>query len=717
MNGPNKESGDEFSVRDQFAGRQEGPKTDVLSAALPSADMNGSRERGAVQAPLRRPVTADNMLKHIDWAALGRGVLRRVWLIVLIAAATTSLGLLGAVKAGRVKYDARASLLYRTDRQKQTLASSGSAFAIKGLARGTALSLLRRTSNMEAVRTNLHLKMTADELRWRIQVKSDKSSEIILLTVDNMPTADSAVKVANESVRVALEDNRDFYRSQAIQSAERFQQQASLARKELDVLNSQLTSFQATNRMLEVAADTAAFLDSVAVVSERLSAARIAYDSQLLRIENYRKIIKDLPDEVLRESLEDNPLKRRISNTEVALMEARTKYGPANPRVQILEDEIKEMRRTMAEKTFDENRERVYEPNPAKKQFEQELLRLNAERSVLEEAVKHVSAEMADVERKFAYLPQKQIELAGFIQRRAATEELCRALEKSMGEAKLAADLDLADFELLESSRTGTATHSKLASLLPVLGLLLGLIGGTIVCVAVAWLDPRLRTAAQIELAYSAPCLGVVAATDTAALGDAFLPISRSVYQRWTQRSATDGAGLLAVLSAQKGEGKSTLAFQLAKYWAGLGVKTAYLDFDSEPSTVMNVPSSVRGIEDYLSGRAAWENVQFIQDNVACFKLLADAGNLPERLHGKAMVRLLETLRANYGCVVIDTPAFLENRSAEMLALLVERTVWIIDASRTLRTTVNIAFDELDRSGIRPMGIILNFAEQTRIAR
>lgn len=711
MSNTKDDTGHEFSVRDPLAGGDAASPTPVISEDVPSSGVRGPVERGSLLPPLRRPLTAENMLKLVDWDKLGRGVMRRLWLIGLVTAVAVTLGLVGAVRAGRPKYDARASLLYRTDRQKQTLAASGSAVAIKGLARSTALSLLRRTSNLEAVRTNLNINMSVNDLRWRIQTKSERNSEIVILTVDEMPTADSAVNVVNELVRVALAGNRDLYRSQAIAAVEQFQRQALQARKELNVVSDQLTAFQATNRLLEAAADTAAFLDSVAVVSERLSAAKIAHDAQRVRIENYRKIIAGLPAEVVKDSFEDNPLKRRISNTEVALMEARTRYGPDNPRVKTLEDEIREMRRTLGDKTFDETRERVYEPNPAKRQFEQELLKLEAELSVLAQTVSQVSAERAEVEKRFAHLPRQQMVLAGFLQRRAAADDLCRVLEKSASEAKVAAELDLGDFELMEPARAATVTRSKMAVVLPFLALIFGLLGGALLCVALECLDPKLRTSRQVELAYTAPCLGAVAVTEAAGLADAFLPVCRSIYQRWGQPSVAEGARVLAVLSAQHGEGKSTLAFQIARYWAGLDVKTAYLDFDVGPNPVLNVPATQRGMEEYLADRAGWESVLFIRHNVACFKLMADAGDLPERLHGKAMARLMETLRANYGCVVIDTPAFLESRNAEMLARLADGAVWVIDSSRTSRATVNLAFDELDSAGIRPFGLVLNCVE------
>lgn len=705
----------EFSVRDQFASRPDALAGGGAAAAGPAGNVPGPRVPPPGQPSLRRRLTPENLLQQIDWPRLGRALLSRAWLIGLVAAASTLLGLALALRSSRPKYEARTSLLYRTEHQSQTLTAAGSTFAIKGLSRTTALSLLRRTSNMESVRTKLQLPLTAEELRWRVETKSEKNSEIILLTVGNLPAADMAVKVANEAARVALADNREFYRTQAVHAAEQFQQQASLARQELETVSAQLITFQTAHRLLEAAADTKAFLDSIALVSERLSAARIADESQRVRIENYRRIIADLPDEVLREAFEDNPLKRRLSNTEVALMEARTRYGTDNPRVQSLEDEIKEMRRVLASKTFDENRERVYEPNPTKRLFQEELLKLGAEKLVLERTVQQVAAEMATVEKRYAYLPQQQLELAGFMQRRAAAGDMCHALEKSVSQARLAADLDLCDFELLETALTAASSRSRLALLLPMLALLVGLGGGTLFCLARELLDPRLTSSRQIELAYDIPCLGVVSLTEPAALKDAFLPVCREVYARVPQPPATpDGALLLAVLSAQPGEGKSTLAVQLARYWAALGVKTAYLDFDSAPNPALLVPPALRGLEDYLAERAAWENVFFMQDNVACFKCRADSGDLPERLHGKAMARLLDTLRSSYGCVVIDTPAFLEGRSAAMLAQTAGRSLWLTASPRTPRATVNQVFDELDHAGIRPLGFVLNYVAPTR---
>jgi capsular polysaccharide biosynthesis protein len=650
------------------------------------------------------------MMKLIDWAQLVRGLLRRSWLIILLVVAATAVGVLGSIKYGQVQYEARASLLYRTKNQKQVPSVSGSQLVIRELARNTAVSLLRRTANLETVLTNLNVSMRPEELGWRVGTQSEKQSEIILLRVEYLPSAKLAISMANELARVALEDNRNFYQSQARQFAEQSERLASEAAKTLEISRDQLTAFQTAHQMLEVAADTKAFLDSMGAISERLHLAKNAYDSQLVRIENYKKMISKLPEEVLSQAFEDNPIKRRIANTEVALMEARTKYGADNPRVLLMEDNLKEMRRTMNSKSYDETRERVYVANPVKREFETELLRLEAERQVLEQTVQQVEKQLAEVEKRYANLPKLQLDLAGFLQRHTSAQAQVLNFQTAAHEARMAVSLDMADFEILEPARSATAVRSKIARVLPVLFFVVALFGGIVLCLLLEFLDPRLKTTRQVEQAYTIPCLATIPIIRSVPLAEAFLPVCRALYQRLAVLAPKEGALSLSILSAGAGEGKSTLGFLLARYWAGLGVSTAYLDFDVAPNPLLHPPANLAGLDDYLAGQATWDVISFKQDNVVCFKRLEDVGDLPERLHGTAMRRLMDTLSAQYGCVIIDTPACGVDESAPLLARLTGYPIFVIKASDVPRATVNTALDDLERVGVRPLGIVLNFS-------
>ncbi len=714
-----------FSVRDQFAGKDGllhpvTPPRPLQPHAVGQHGQHGhsplpSRPpRNPSLPPIRVRVTMENIAKLMDWKKVLRGLLRRAWIIGIVTGGFLTLGIVAGVRSVGMRYDASISLLYRPDRQKQMLAAAGSSFMTKGLSRTTAVSMLCRSRNMEQVQATLHPPLTVSEMLFCIQAQSDKGSDIVRLVFTGASSGVAAVNVLNELGRVAMSDNATFYRSQAEQIADAFHKQASAAQKDLDRLTEALATYQAANHLIEPSADAQAFLTTVATTAEKLSAARIACESQATRIESYRQTIVAMPDEVLRESLEDNPLKRRISNTEVALMEARTKYGTANPRVQSLEDEIKETRRMLTGKTYDQTRERIFEPNPTKTLFQTELLRMEAERNSLQKNVQKLEAERAAVEQRFAFLPRQQIEVSAMQQQRKEAEERYHSMGKTAENAAMAASLDLADFEILEPARNATARLSKKVWLFPAAGLFAGFSLSFMLVLLRELLDPKLRTAHQVELAYTVPCLGMTEhgrELDPESMYFRFLPISRTLYKLNMRNQEALRPRSLAVLSSTSGEGKSSLAFQIAKYWARCGIKTACVDFNAATNPAIKTAEASHGIEEYLRGTTTWDQIVSIQENVACLKLRQPTPEMPELLHSDAMARFWSTLRATYPFVIIETPGIVEDRSGALLAGLADQCIFVIASPLTNRLVANTALDRLDLDGLRPVGIVLNMAD------
>ena len=711
-NGKNSAPG-EFSIRDQMAGRQ------LWDEAPPSS------ARGDRPPPFQRPVRprpegepvlktgGDNPLGSIDFMKILKGIGQRRRMIFGVALAVFALGLLGGIKAAHVKYGARVSLLYRTERQQQVLASAGSTLMMKGMSRQTAVGLIERRSNFEQVISNLNLSVDVDELRWRVQVKAEKTSQIVFLETTGFPDRDLAVKVANELATVAIEDNVRFYRGQAAMSAVQFQRQEEIAAKELAQLTRAVSDFQTANRLIEPSADAKSFFDSIAATSERLSSARIEYQSLLVRIQNYRQLIAGLSNEVVRQSFEDSPIKRRISNTEVALMEARTRFGPENPKVKQLEDEIKELRRMAAEKTFDQNREQVFEPNPVKAQFETELLKLEAERSVLQQSVSQLEAELKTIEQRFDHLPRQQLELSGLQQRKQSADELVKAMKKSRDNAEMASQMDLADFEVLELARDAEARRSVLAVVLPVVGFILGLIGGLVVAVLLEFLDPFLKTRKQVEGAYTVPLAQIIPSQDgldEEAARQLFLPVCRRLYDRWQRWSAETPCRTLGFAASGVGEGKSSIAYHLARYCSSLGVKTLLIDFDARDNRWMAAFPFTRGVEEYLRGKAEWADVVGTADGMSGMKVLSPAPDLLELMNSPAMARLWETARGAYDLVIVDGPGISEDDAAPFLAGLVDRLIFVIGSPMAAKSVVDSALARLEEHHVRPALLVMNMA-------
>lgn len=705
---------DEFSIRDQMAGHSpwtappqrpkgEGPAPEL---ARPAAAPHGAD-------PIRRPGGAEAIMKSLDVQKLIKGVLRRKRLVIAVTLGFLALGVVGGIKAARVKYEARSSLLYRNERQQQLLSSSGSTFTMKGMSRLTAVSLIKRTSIMEQVVNTLNLGIDAEELKWRVDVKSEKNSQIVLLTISDFTDAATAVRVANEVAAMSIEDNAKFYRGQAASAAVQFQKQAEEARRELDESDRKIMEYQSKNRLLEPSADAKAFLDSITATSERLSNARVAYQSQLVRIQNYRMMVGSLSNEVLKESFEDNPLKRRMSNTEVALLEARTRFGPDNPRVKQLEDEIKEMRRMISDKSFDQTREQVYQPNPVKALFETELLRLEAEKTVLQQSVGQLEEELKATEQRYNYLPRQQMELASLQQKRLAVEELYKAMKKSEENAGMASRLDLADFEMLELARDAAAHRSVMAYALPVLTLVLGLLGGLVLTGLLEFLDPYLKTRRQVEGAYTVPLALLVPRREGLVSESGpvlFLPLCRQLYDRWRRWKGEAPCGSIAVTAAGTGEGKSALTYHMARYFTSLGVRTLILDFDAAGSSWLSSYGFKAGLESYLRGKAEWADLVVEVDGLAAMKVLSPTPDLLELLNTPAMARLWETARGRYSLIVVETPGLLSDEAAVFLAGLADRAVFAIGSPVSPKSVVDAAFTKLEEHHLRPSLLVLNMA-------
>lgn len=671
------------------------------------------RERQADRPPLRRP-PGENPLQAIDWTGILRTVWKRRIPIAVGTALALGLGILGSLRINKPKFDARSSLLYRPDRQKQLVSSSGSTFAMRGLARATAVGLLRRGRTIEQVITNLNLSLSVDEVKWMTQTAGEKNSEIVLLHVKSAPTAGIAIGIANELARVAIADNAAFYRSQALDAKRQFDVQADEAQKDLDAATRAMTEFQATNRLMEATADIQAFYDAAAAAAERLSAARIEQRSLSVRIENYRRLIADMPDEVVRESYENSPLKRRISNTEVALMEARTKYGPDNPRVKALEEEILEMRRMVSDQSFDQNREQVFEANPTKKQFEAELLKLEAEQDVARRNVEQLAAELAQVEKRFEHLPRQQLQFAALQQRRAAADEMVRALRRSAENAALAAELDLADFELLEPARGAQSTRSPLVVLLPVLGGLFGFGGSLALVAVVAFADPRWRTRRQLELALQVPVVAEVPRHPALSTENAYahlLPLCRRIYERWTVWNAAMPCRSVAILGTVPGEGRSTVVWHAARYFSGMNLRVACVDFDSSPNPWIEVSRAAAGVEACLRGVATWDRARIDAAGVAAFKVASPTPDLFELLRSPAMGRFWDALSTSYDLILIEAPGTPGDPAAAFLAELADRCMVVVGAGRSRREDLFRSLDPVDRNGLSPDMVVLNLVD------
>jgi capsular exopolysaccharide synthesis family protein len=168
----------------------------------------------------------------------------------------------------------------------------------------------------------------------------------------------------------------------------------------------------------------------------------------------------------------------------------------------------------------------------------------------------------------------------------------------------------------------------------------------------------------------------------------------------------------IVITSSIPGEGKSTIAMNLAVSLADSGVRTILIDANLRQPALdeyLGIESGL-GLATVLIGQARIQDViQPLGDNN--FDLLP-AGqvhpNSSELLGSAAMNRLLEELLASYGVVLLDCPPLLPVTDAAVLSKMASGALVIIDADRVHRPQLQAALESLDAADGHVLGLIMN---------
>ncbi|SDF26894.1 capsular exopolysaccharide family [Blastococcus aurantiacus] len=179
----------------------------------------------------------------------------------------------------------------------------------------------------------------------------------------------------------------------------------------------------------------------------------------------------------------------------------------------------------------------------------------------------------------------------------------------------------------------------------------------------------------------------------------------------------SDGAGsrearVIAVTSSLQGEGKSTVAANLAASLAETGDRVLLVDADLRRPAVarlLGIEGAV-GLTDVLIGRASAADV--VQDwGSRGLQVLASGRTPPnpaELLGSPAMRALLAELRADYDFVVVDTAPLLPVADAAILSRAVDGMLVLANVTRVRRSQLAESLQTLEQVKGRVLGLVLN---------
>jgi Mrp family chromosome partitioning ATPase len=165
------------------------------------------------------------------------------------------------------------------------------------------------------------------------------------------------------------------------------------------------------------------------------------------------------------------------------------------------------------------------------------------------------------------------------------------------------------------------------------------------------------------------------------------------------------------VTSAEEGEGKTTIAINLA--WSiaeSLEGRVLLLDANPGASPLSRVlgPHAKRGWMDIAEGRCSLADAACVARPNGLYMLTSggygQAGD--DALASPVFDRLIASLEADFDLLIIDSPAILESPGAQRLASLVDGTVFVVRAGHTHHSAVTDGLKLLPPE--RRLGLVLN---------
>jgi capsular exopolysaccharide synthesis family protein len=271
---------------------------------------------------------------------------------------------------------------------------------------------------------------------------------------------------------------------------------------------------------------------------------------------------------------------------------------------------------------------------------------------------------------------------------------------------------------------SGPAVRAKPVTPRGSLNLFLGLFAGLLIGVAIAIgreaSDTSVRSSEDLLSAGNVPVLGSIPYERSARTAPVIIDEGRSAARAESVRKIRTNLQFvnvdsqiktLAVTSAVAGEGKTSTVLNLALLTAEAGRRVLVIDCDlrnPKISAYTGLPGTV-GITDLLAQRATLSDVvhrwsEHDLDIIPCGSI---PPNPSELLSVKHMTDLVNSLRADYDLIVLDTPPLGAVTDAAVVAGYVDGVVLVVRYGKTSRAKIKRSLQALDAVDGRVVGTIL----------
>jgi len=197
-----------------------------------------------------------------------------------------------------------------------------------------------------------------------------------------------------------------------------------------------------------------------------------------------------------------------------------------------------------------------------------------------------------------------------------------------------------------------------------------------------------------------------------------FLEALRVLYTNIQLLNSDAAIRSIVISSATEGDGKSTVAFNLARIAATMGQRVLLVDADLRQPTIHKLAnvSTECGLSNLISSNLPVDEV--ITQPPAMSQLnIIPAGSVPpdpaKLLSSDKMKRLMKEFSQRFDLVIYDVPPFLGLADASLIAPSTDGILMVVKIDKTDSSVLKAAIDDLKLFPVNILGVVGN-AQKSR---
>lgn len=567
-----------------------------------------------------------------------------------------------------------------------------------------------------------------------IQVEQRQGTDIIEISAESPSPYEAALIAnctANEYQKINIVNSRD-----KLTKIRKFlEQQANEKLAELKGTEDTLTKFQEKAGIVSLDLQSSGLLSQLSTLDAQIEATKVELATSNEVLKQYKFFLKKQNPQLV-EYLESqtsqayiNALQQQLAELQVNRDIAASIKSPSldiSSKVKDYDQRIAELKQKL-NSTIGTIKADAFSGNPEQvRDLAQKLIEEEIKNSTLSVKLEQLESATRKYEGGLRRLPKTSTELSQFQRERESLQQMFLQLNEKYQEALINELSESGNASIIGPASIPDRPAKPNRLFIIIIGLILGPIISFSFILIKDHFDDTVKTPEDIEkeeinfLTWvphyetkgqeNGTRLGfVILEEQNSPISESFRTIKARIQHFWTD---SDFPKLILVTSPAESEGKSFIALNLAGSFAQSNIRTLLVDCDLRRPTVHTSLGVEKkpGLTDYLYRKVKLEDI--IRGTKTNNLGFITSGSIPsnpaEVLDLKSFKNFLQEIKTSFDVIILDSAPIIAVIDAEILSKLVDGTILVLSADRTLHRLMTDSVNVLKRNKANFYGTVLN---------